>query len=156
MTERLNVTVERGESGYVATSPDHPSVSGFGGSAGESLVDLGRKLEHAAAPSAESAETACGTGVYKVNSSPSPAHLTHGQEGEMGEDRIWSENYTEADWEACRPVPGALRWVKEHGDAYAGEWVAIGAKGLVAHGETFEEMKSQLPSLRGVMIMQLV
>jgi hypothetical protein len=157
MTDRLNVVVERGESGYVATSPDHPSLSGYGRTMGGSLVDLGWKMERAATRSAESAETACAAGVHKVNSSPSPAHLTRdGQEAEMSEDRIWSEHYTEADWDAHRPVPGAMEWLLEHWNEYAGRWVAVGANGLVAEGETFDEMRHQLRTTRGVMIAQVV
>lgn len=157
MTDRLNVTVRRGEHGYVATSPDHPSLSGFGRTVGGSLVDLGWKMERAAARGAEPAETACGTGVHKVNSGPSPAHLTRdGQEGEMSEHAAVEEGQPGDEWRPGRPVPGAMQWLKEHGDEYAGEWVAIGPRGLVAHGDTFEEMRSQLPSLRGVLIMQLV
>ena len=117
----------------------------------------GAEVEIALQLSKADAETACTPDVHEVNPPPSPAHLARDRaEEEMSDDRIWSDDYTEADWDACRPVPGALQWVKEHGDEYVGEWVAIGAKGLVAHGETFEEMKDQLPSLRGVMIMQLV
>ena len=74
----------------------------------------------------------------------------------MGEDRIWNENYTEADWEAGRPVPGAMEWLLEHWDEYAGRWVAVGANGLVADGQTFDEMRHQLTSTRGVMIAQVV
>ena len=74
----------------------------------------------------------------------------------MGEDRALDQVQAEDEWQPGRPVPGAMQWLKDHGDEYAGEWVAIGPRGLVAHGETFEEMESQLPSLRGVLIMQLV
>jgi hypothetical protein len=157
MTDRLNVIVERVEDAYFATSPDHPSLSGYGRTLGGSLVDLGWKMERAAARSAESAETACAAGVHKVNSSPSPAHLTRdGQEAEMSEQAAAEQRYAEEVWRPGRPVPGAMQWLKEHGDEYAGEWVAIGPRGLIAHGDTFEEMESQLPSLRGCLIMQLV
>ena len=74
----------------------------------------------------------------------------------MSDERGVDEGAAEEEWRPGKPVPGAMQWLKDHGDEYAGEWVAIGPRGLVAHGETFEEMRSQLPSLWGVLIMQLV
>jgi hypothetical protein len=155
MTDRLNVTVERGERGFVATSAAHPSLSGTGWTAGESLADLGRNIDRLAGARPESAETPCKSFVDKVHSSPPPAHLTRdGQEDEMSPST--PDQSPDEEWRPGKPVPGAMQWLKEHGDEYAGEWVAIGPRGLVAHGETFEEMERLLPSRRGVLIMQLV
>ncbi len=55
----------------------------------------------------------------------------------------------------ARPIPGAMDWIKKHGDEYAGRWVAIGPNGLVAAADTFPELDSQLESFEGVLIAHL-
>ncbi|HEX6751129.1 MAG TPA: hypothetical protein VF092_27815 [Longimicrobium sp.] len=54
-----------------------------------------------------------------------------------------------------RQVPGALQWIKEHADEYAGRWVAVGESGLVAAADSFEELRSQLASLQGIVVTQV-
>lgn len=72
----------------------------------------------------------------------------------MGDARETHPIYTTRP--SGRPVPGAMEWLKQHWDEYAGRWVAVGPDGLVADGATFDEIRRQLPSLKGVLIAQLV
>ena len=55
-----------------------------------------------------------------------------------------------------RPIPGALEWIAEHWEEYAGRWVAVGPNGLVAAGDTFPELKARLDSFEGVLISHVV
>ena len=55
-----------------------------------------------------------------------------------------------------KPIPGAMDWLKEHWDEYAGQWVAIGPNGLVAAAPTYGELKVYLDASERVLIAQLV
>ncbi|HEX6751118.1 MAG TPA: DUF5678 domain-containing protein [Longimicrobium sp.] len=56
-----------------------------------------------------------------------------------------------------KPIPGAMDWLKEHWDEYAGQWVAIGPNGLVAVADTFPELAARLGgSFEGVLTAHLV
>jgi len=55
-----------------------------------------------------------------------------------------------------KPVPGAMDWLKEHWDEYAGQWVAIGPEGLVAAAATYGELKPCLDPSERVLIAYLV
>ena len=46
-----------------------------------------------------------------------------------------------------RPMVKAGAWLKEHGEEYAGRWVALRDDELVAVADSFPELRSQLPSL---------
>jgi hypothetical protein len=57
----------------------------------------------------------------------------------------------------ARPIPGALEWIAEHCEEYAGRWVAVGPNGLVAAADSFRELASQLgDSFEGVLISHVV
>ena len=51
-----------------------------------------------------------------------------------------------------RPMPLAEAWIREHGAAYVGRWVALRDDELVAVGDSFNELERQLPSLKGVLV----
>ena len=51
-----------------------------------------------------------------------------------------------------RPMVKAGLWPKEHGEEYAGRWVALRDDELVAVADSFTELRSQLPSLSGVLV----
>ena len=51
-----------------------------------------------------------------------------------------------------RPMVKAGAWLKEHGEEYAGRWVALRDDELVAVADSFPELRSQLPSLSGVLV----
>jgi hypothetical protein len=55
-----------------------------------------------------------------------------------------------------RPIPGAMEWIAEHWEEYAGRWVAVGPNGLVAAADTFKELKTHLDSFEGVLISHIV
>jgi hypothetical protein len=55
-----------------------------------------------------------------------------------------------------RPIPGALEWIAEHCEEYAGRWVAVGTNGLVAAADTFRELENQLDSFENVLISHVV
>jgi hypothetical protein len=55
-----------------------------------------------------------------------------------------------------RPIPGALEWIAEHCEEYAGRWIAVGPNGLVAAADTFRELEKQLDSLENVLISHVV
>jgi len=56
-----------------------------------------------------------------------------------------------------RPIPGALEWITEHCEEYAGRWVAVGPNGrLVAAADTFPELEEQLESFEDVLISHVV
>jgi hypothetical protein len=50
------------------------------------------------------------------------------------------------------PMVKAGEWLKQHGDEYAGRWVALRDDELVAVADSFPELRSQLPSLSGVLV----
>jgi hypothetical protein len=56
----------------------------------------------------------------------------------------------------ARPIPGALEWIRDHWEEYAGRWVAVGPNGLVAAGDTYREMRAQLDSLADVLMCHVV
>ena len=43
-------------------------------------------------------------------------------------------------------------WLKEHGDEYAGRWVALRDDELVAVADSFNELHAQLDSLSDVLV----
>ena len=166
MAGRFAVTVERDGPGYVSTSPDHPSAAGRGRTPGESLADLGRQIDAQAAlghgpaspappHSAEPDETACADDPFSLHSSQTRANRasTDGVATMRDTSGSRSPYYVRSD---VRPVPGALEWLEEHWNEYAGRWVAIGPAGLVAAGATFDEMRRQVESLRGLLVAQVV
>lgn len=51
-----------------------------------------------------------------------------------------------------RPMVKAGAWLKEHSEEYAGRWVALRDDELVAVADSFAELRSQLPSLSGVLV----
>jgi len=54
-----------------------------------------------------------------------------------------------------RPMVKAGAWLKEHGEEgeeYVGRWVALRDDELVAVANSFNELRSQLPSLSGVLV----
>jgi hypothetical protein len=51
-----------------------------------------------------------------------------------------------------RPMVKAGAWLKEHGEEYAGRWVALRDDELVAVADSFNELRSQLHSLSGVLV----
>jgi hypothetical protein len=51
-----------------------------------------------------------------------------------------------------RPMVKAGAWLKEHGEEYAGRWVALRDDELVAVADSFNELRSQFPSLSGVLV----
>jgi hypothetical protein len=55
-----------------------------------------------------------------------------------------------------RAIPGALEWLKEHWQEYAGKWVAVGPSGLVGAADTLDELEARIGHFRGVVIDHLV
>ena len=51
-----------------------------------------------------------------------------------------------------RPMPLAEAWIREHGEAYVGRWVALRDDELVAVADSFDELCAQLDSLSGVLV----
>lgn len=51
-----------------------------------------------------------------------------------------------------RPMPLAEKWIKEHREEYVGRWVALRDDVLIADGANYAEMRSKLPTLRGLLI----
>lgn len=51
-----------------------------------------------------------------------------------------------------RPMVKAGAWLKEHSEEYVGRWVALRDDELVAVADSFPELRSQLPSLAGVLV----
>jgi hypothetical protein len=51
-----------------------------------------------------------------------------------------------------RPMVKAGAWLKAHSKEYAGRWVALRDDELVAVADSFSELRSQLPSLSGVLV----
>lgn len=51
-----------------------------------------------------------------------------------------------------RPMVKAGLWLKEHSEEYVGRWVALRDDELVAVADSFPELRSQLPSLSGVLV----
>jgi hypothetical protein len=50
------------------------------------------------------------------------------------------------------PMPKAEAWIREHGAAYAGRWVALRDDELVASAISFTELRRQLSSLDDVLV----
>lgn len=50
------------------------------------------------------------------------------------------------------PMPKAEAWIREHGAAYAGRWVALRDDELVASATSFAELRRQLSSLDDVLV----
>jgi len=50
------------------------------------------------------------------------------------------------------PMPLAEKWIREHGEAYAGRWVALRDEELVASAKSFKELASQLTSFDDVLV----
>jgi len=50
------------------------------------------------------------------------------------------------------PMPLAEAWIRDHGEAYAGRWVALRDYELVAAADSFTELKRQIPSLADVLV----
>jgi hypothetical protein len=46
--------------------------------------------------------------------------------------------------EPMRPMPLAEAWIRDHGEAYAGRWVALRDYELVAAADSFTELARQL------------
>jgi hypothetical protein len=67
-----------------------------------------------------------------------------------------AERAAELHHPAARRIPGALEWIADHCEEYAGRWVAVGPNGLVAAADTFPELESKLDSLKGVLISHVV
>ena len=51
-----------------------------------------------------------------------------------------------------RPMPLAEAWIRDHGEPYAGRWVALRDYELVAAADSFDELRAQLDSLSGVLV----
>jgi hypothetical protein len=66
------------------------------------------------------------------------------------------QHATDGTWPSDRSLPGAMKWVTDHAEEYAGRWVAVGPEGLVAAGDTLPELRAQLTSFRGVLISHVV
>jgi hypothetical protein len=50
------------------------------------------------------------------------------------------------------PMPKAEAWIREHGAAYVGQWVALRDDELVASAHSFTELRRQLTSLDDVLL----
>jgi hypothetical protein len=46
--------------------------------------------------------------------------------------------------EPMRPMPLAEAWIRDHGEAYAGRWVALRDYELVAAADSFTDLARQL------------
>jgi len=51
-----------------------------------------------------------------------------------------------------RAMVKAGAWLKEHGEEYAGRWVALRDDELVAVADSFKELNAQLDSLSDVLV----
>jgi hypothetical protein len=51
-----------------------------------------------------------------------------------------------------RPMPLAEAWIRDHGEAYAGRWVALRDYELVAAADSFAELKHQIPPSADVLV----
>jgi len=51
-----------------------------------------------------------------------------------------------------RPMPLAEAWIRDHGEAYAGRWVALRDYELVAAADSFTELERQLTSFDDVLL----
>ena len=60
------------------------------------------------------------------------------------------ENLARQDHPRAMVKAGA--WLKEHGDEYAGRWVALRDDELVAVADSFNELYAQLDSLSDVLV----
>ncbi|MFL5383701.1 MAG: hypothetical protein ACJ8GN_14370 [Longimicrobiaceae bacterium] len=54
--------------------------------------------------------------------------------------------------EPMRPMPLAEAWIRKHGAAYAGRWVALHDDELVASATSFSELKRQIPPSADVLV----
>ena len=54
--------------------------------------------------------------------------------------------------EPMRPMPLAEAWIRDHGEAYAGRWVALRDYELVAAADSFTELERQLTSFDDVLL----
>jgi hypothetical protein len=54
--------------------------------------------------------------------------------------------------DTLRPMPLAEKWIREHGEAYVGHWVALRDDEFVAAARSFSELKRQVPSFEGVLV----
>lgn len=50
------------------------------------------------------------------------------------------------------PMPKAEAWIREHGAAYVGHWVALRDDELVASARSFAELQNQLTSFDDVLV----
>ena len=50
------------------------------------------------------------------------------------------------------PMPKAEAWIREHGAAYVGQWVALHDDELIAAAHSFTELKRQLPPNADVLL----
>jgi len=57
-----------------------------------------------------------------------------------------------AGQEPMRPMPLAEAWIRDHGEAYAGRWVALRDYELVAAADSFTELKRQIPPSADVLV----
>ena len=51
-----------------------------------------------------------------------------------------------------RPMPKAEAWIREHGEAYAGRWVALHDDELIAAADSFSELERLLPPFADVLV----
>ncbi|MEA2464532.1 MAG: hypothetical protein QOJ98_2279 [Acidobacteriota bacterium] len=51
-----------------------------------------------------------------------------------------------------RPMPLAEAWIRDHGEAYAGRWVALSDYELIAAADSFTELKRQIPPSVDVLV----
>jgi hypothetical protein len=54
--------------------------------------------------------------------------------------------------ERMRPMPLAEAWIRDHGEAYAGRWVALRDYELIAAADSFTELKRQIPPSADVLV----
>jgi hypothetical protein len=49
-------------------------------------------------------------------------------------------------------MPLAEAWIRDHGEAYAGRWVALSDYELIAAADSFTELKRQIPPSVDVLV----
>ena len=162
MPHRFTIEVEHTEDGFIATSPEYPHARGRGvtlASAVAQLVDeIDRTDDFSSTTqgpirSGELNGEGCESLRPEVKWTPSESDDTS-----ITEKVPMPQHETMALSSARRrgrQVPGALEWIKEHADEYAGRWVAVDESGLVAAADSFEELRSQLASLQGIIVTQV-
>jgi hypothetical protein len=158
MRERFTIEVVSTDGEIVTTSPEYDGLRGVGPTLATSLARLGDAIavsQQERNTRSEGDETTCAnemttlnwTNVHPVQPSSQEPRTVPRIHGAVADRHATPTG---------KPILGALEWIRDNADEYAGRWVAVADGGrLVAHSDTFDGLAEQLETFRGVLVTQV-